>query len=136
MTIHSRKLKQITLDIGGAEYQAQLKTWNLVNDTDDPEKIYTFAPDGEDTEDVEPAWRLELTFFSDWRLNGISDWLWTHAGETVPFELVHRPDVAAETVVWTGDVKIKAPNVGGDARATEETEITLDVVGEPVYARI
>ena len=135
MTIHSRKLKRLDLSIGGESFEAQLKTFKMVNDTDDPEPIYTFGPDGEDREEADPAYTLEATFFADWRVNGISDWLWTHNGQVVAFSIVLHPDTPAETVQWEGELKIKAPDVGGDARATEETEVKFAVIGEPTYSR-
>jgi hypothetical protein len=39
----ARKLKTITLTIGGTSVEAQVTTWNITNNTDDPEIIYTFS---------------------------------------------------------------------------------------------
>ncbi len=137
MTAHNRKLKVLTLDIGGTEFQVQLKEWTLNNGTGDGETFYTFG--GDDEAFIEPAegeYTLELTFYADWRSGGISDYLWENNEEQVSFQLDHHPDVAAEHVRWTGDVSIKAPTVGGEARVTEETPVTLKVVGTPTYARV
>lgn len=136
MTIHNRKLKLIEFDLGGTNFECQIKTWNLPNNTDDGDKIYTFCPDGEDREETDPDYALELTFFSDWRSGGISDFLVENDGETAAFQLDHHPDIVGEHVRWTGSVKLKAPSVGGDARTTETQEVTLQCIGKPVYARI
>lgn len=130
-----RKLKLITLDIGGENFEVQCKTWKLVNNSEDGEKSFTFAPDGEYVEETDPDWALELVFLSDWRVNGVSDFLTVRDNETVAFQLDHHPDITAEHVRWTGNLKIKAPSAGGEARATELTEITLACVGKPVYSR-
>ena len=135
MPPHNRKLKIITLDIGGENFEIQVKTWKLNNETEDGEPAYTFAPDGEYIEETDPVFNLELVLLADWKLNGVSDFLWSHNGETVPFQIDHHPDITAEHVRWNGNLKIKAPTVGGEARTTELTEITLAVVGEPVYSR-
>lgn len=132
---HVRKLKLITLDIGGENFEVQLKSWLMVNNTEDGEKGYTFAPDGEYTEETDPDYALELVFLADWRVNGVSDFLTIHGGETVPFQVDHHPDRPDEHVRWNGDVKLKRPTVGGEARVTELTEITLACIGEPVYSR-
>lgn len=135
MAAHNRKLKNITFDIGGSEYQIQCKTWKITNDSDDPEKQYTFAPDGEFYDEVDPSYKLEATFFADWRSAGVSTYFWEHDGETVAFTLDHYPDIPLEHVRWSGLVLIKAPDVGGDVRTTEETEIEFGIIGKPDFER-
>lgn len=135
----NRKLKIITFRLSGVDFQCQLQKWNLANNTEDGEKFYTFCgpgTEGEFREDAEPDYALELTFFSDWRSAGISDYLVLNDQVTVAFYLDHHPDIIGEHVRWTGSCKIKAPNVGGEARTTEMTEVTLPVIGKPTYARI
>jgi hypothetical protein len=39
-------------------------------------------------------------------------------------------------VQWSGQVKLKAPNAGGEARTTEMTEVTLQIVGKPTYVHL
>lgn len=135
MTAHNQKLKVITLDIGGSEFQAQVSTWKLNNDTDDPKTVYVFATGEEFAEDADPAYSLDVTFYSDWRSNGISDYLWQHDGQDVTFQLDHHPDIAAEHVRWNGTLHIKAPSVGGDVRTTETTEVKFLIIGTPTYSR-
>lgn len=138
MTIHLRKLKTITFTAGGIPFQCQVKTWNLANNTEDGEKVFAFCgpgPEGEAREETDPDYALEMEFYSDWRSGGISDWAWTHDGETVPFVLEHHPDIPAEHVTWTGSLIVKAPNVGGEARTTEMTEATWQCIGKPDYTR-
>ncbi len=77
-----------------------------------------------------------MTFYSDWRSGGISDYLQENDEVQVSFQLDHHPDIVGEHVRWTGDVKIKAPTVGGDVRTTETTAVTLQCVGKPEYERV
>lgn len=133
MTVHNRKVKIITFTLDGISFECQVQTWSMANNTEDGERFYSQCPDGEFREDAEPDYALELTFYSDWRSDGISDFLTVHDQETVAFELHHHPDIAAEHVSWEGDIKLKAPNAGGEARTTEMTEVTLQVVGKPTY---
>lgn len=136
MPVHQRRLKEITFDVGGVNFECQVSSWTLTNNTQEGETQYTYCPDGSFVEDTDPQWVLDLRFYSDWRSDGISDYLWNHAGETVSFVLDHHPDIAGEHVRWTGNVKIRQPSVGGDVRTTEVTQVTLSVVGEPTYERV
>lgn len=136
MTVHSRKIKLVEFTLGGTAFQCQVQNWRVVNNTEDGERFYAQCPDGEFFEEAEPDYALEITFFSDWRSNGVSDYLTQNDQETVAFQLDHHPDIAGEHVRWTGDCKIKAPTVGSDVRTTEMTEITLPCIGKPEYTRV
>jgi hypothetical protein len=134
-----RKLKIITFTLAGNSFAWQLEKWKLNDNTEDGEKLYTFgAADAtaEFREDAEPDYSLDMTYFSDWRSGGISDYLWLNDQVTLAFVLDHHPDISAEHVRWSGSLKIKAPTVGGDVRTTERTEVTFPVIGKPTYARI
>ncbi len=135
----SRKLKTLTFRLNGLDFQCQLKDWKLNNNTPDGERFYTYCgpgADGEMREEAEPDYALELKFFADFRVGGISDFLYANDNATATYYIDHHPDLIGEHVRWTGTCKIKAPPVGGEARTTEMTEITLPVFGKPVYTRI
>jgi hypothetical protein len=136
VTTQNRKLKLITFTLGGNSFECQVKQWNIANNSDDGEKLYAFCPDGEFREEAEPDYALELTFFSDWRSNGVSDYLTVNDQQTVAFVLDHHPDLPAEHVRWSGNAKIKCPSVGGEARTTEMTEITMPIIGKPTYLHL
>lgn len=136
MTAHNRKLKVITFDLAGTEFQGQCTNWNLNNNTPDGEQFFVFAEGEEFREEADPDWSLTMTFFSDWRSGGISDYLQENDEQQVSFQLDHHPDIVGEHVRWTGSVKIKAPTVGGDVRTTETTTVTLQCVGKPAYVRV
>ncbi|WP_181778928.1 hypothetical protein [Pseudonocardia pini] len=136
--VHNRKLKQITLSIGGEEFQTQLRNWTLNNGTGEGEGEVFYTYGGDDSsfvEDAEDSWTLSLEFYSDWRSEGISDWIFSHNKETVAFVIDHHPDIPAEHVRWEGEVKVKAPSVGGEVRTTEITSAEWTCNGEPEYSR-
>lgn len=136
MSIHTGQLKYLSLNIDGNEFRAQLKSWNLNNNSDDPDKIYTYGADGqnEDSEEEIPSWELVLSFYSDWRTpTGISHYLWINGGQTVDYTIEHNLGSTGNNPTFSGQVKLKRPSVGGDVRTTEVTDITLAVVGEPDY---
>lgn len=150
---HNRRLKFLQLSLGELEspdeadqigFGCQIKTWKLVNNTPDGDKMFSFCYDpdltdeenllnGEFREEAEPDWQLTFDVYSDWRSGGISTFLWRHNGETVNFRLDHHPNIAGEHVAFTGRIKIKAPDVGGDARTTEMSSATLVLIGEPEF---
>lgn len=138
MTFHHRKLKVITFTVDGISFQTQVKTWNMPNNTEDGEKIFSFAGAGaigESREETDPDYALELTAYADWRSAGFSDWAWDNDGRTVEFVLEHHPDIPEEHVTWTGQLIVKAPNVGGEARTTEMSEVTWACIGKPAKTR-
>lgn len=140
MTVNHRKIKQIQFSVtpeSGTplDFECQIQSWTLTPPQEDGERFYTQCPDGEFVEDTEPTWSLELTFFSDWKLDGISDFLAAHAGELATFTLDHHPDQADEHVQWAGQLKLKCPPIGGAARATEQQTVTMPCIGEPAYTR-
>lgn len=136
MAAHNRRLKTITFSLGATQFECQLSSWVLQNNTEDGERMFTFCPDGEFREEADDDYALELKFFSDWRSAGISHFLVTNDQLNAAFVLDHLPGIVGEQVRWTGTVKVKAPNVGGEVRTTEVTEVTLQCIGKPVYTRI
>lgn len=145
MTANHRRLKQIVFSIGDdtasppipeESLECQISSWQIVNNTEDGERFFTFCPDGEFREDADDDYALELTFFSDWTEDGISDFLTKHDGEWLDFTLDHHPDIDGEHVRWTGKVKVKAPTVGGEVRTTETQTVTYPIKGKPVYERV
>lgn len=136
MPPHSRQLKVIEFTLGGTSYECQITSWNLDPAIPDAERVPVFCPDGEVLEDGTPAPTLQLTFLSDWRVNGISRYLTKNTGANAAFQLDHHPDIPAEHVRWTGTVRLKAPPVGGTPRTGERTEITLQIIGTPEFIEV
>lgn len=131
--LHNRKVKIIEFVLGGVSYECQVQTWNMANNTEDGEVLYSQCPEGETRDQAEPDYALEITFYADWRPNGISRYLTQNDGEIVAFKLDHHPDIPAEHVYWAGMCKLRAPNAGGEARTTEMTEVTLPCIGKPDF---
>lgn len=130
-------LTQAQLNIGGSQFEGQISEMTVSNDTKDGETVFTFGGDASSfVEPKDAKFTLELKAFADWTLGGISDFLWTHDGEEVSFQLDHHPNEVGSHVRFTGTVQIKAPSAGGEVRTTEETEASLSIVGTPTYSRI
>ena len=136
MTAHSRKLKIVTFTLNGLAFQCQLNSWVIKNNTPNGTRFYTYCADGDFIEDGEPDYSLVLKFFADWTSNGISDYLTANDLQVAAFSLDHLPDIPGEHVRSAGNCKIMAPDLGGDVRTTERTEVTLPCIGKPVYTRL
>lgn len=141
MAAHARRLKTLLLTLGNESLdqisaECQLTSWNLANNSPEGEKLFTYCtdPDGQEyREEPDPDYALEVTFLADWRETGISTFLWRHNGELVDFLIDHHPDIAEEHVQWSGKLYLRAPNVGGEVRTTEQTTVTLAIEGEPDF---
>lgn len=136
-SVHYRRLKLVTFTLNGVDFSCQLNNWNIINNTVDGEKTFTYCGNpSEFRTETDDNWALQLKFFSDWRIGGISDFLIQHTREIAAFQLDHYPDIVGEHVRWTGNCVLKAPTVGGDIRTLEETSVTLLILGVPQYARV
>lgn len=141
MVAHNRRLDYITLEIDGENYECQITNWKINPPTTIGEKKYTFCPDGEFREETDPEdWTLDLTWVTDWRVGGLDRILWaagTSAPETpLDFTLVNHPTRTGEAVSWDGQFYPRCPPAGGEARATEMTEMSFVGVGDvpvPTY---
>lgn len=135
MTLTVRRLKVITLTIGGISVECQLSSWTMDPGVQDGDRLYTYCPDGTAIGETDPEPTLAVTTYSKWTAGGFEDFLWLNRGTVVDFELNHHPGVDGEHVRWTGQVLIQPAPVGGDRGDNETTEITLMIVGNPEFSR-
>lgn len=133
MVVHNRRLKVEALVLDGNQFDRQLNSMTLDPGQEDGDVQYTFDsldPSGDGgsfVEETDDKPTLELHFFADWRSNEISDWLWANRRRVVPFSVDHYPNIVGEHVRWSGRLTVKAPQVGGDARTTEMSQVTLQI---------
>lgn len=139
--MNKKRLRDASIKIGasgGTEFNAQVESVQLNNETDDGDQIFTYAPGdaGEGREDVDPSWSLRLAGPSDWTEGGINDYMEDHDGETLPFTVIgHSTSADGWKVQWVGNLKCKATGFGGDNRTTDRYELVLPIVGKPTYSR-
>lgn len=136
-SVHTRRLKIVTFTLNGVDYTCQLLNWNMMNNTVDGTKTFTYCGNpSEFRTETDNDWALQLRFYADWRLGGISDLLINNSRAVATFVLDHMPDIVGEHVRWSGTCVLKAPTVGGDIRTLEETSVTLLVLGLPTFTRV
>jgi hypothetical protein len=140
VSIHAERLKILILTIDGIAFDCQVSTFNMNPNAKVGNQQYTYCSAGEGNnsfyEETDDQYGLELKLFSDWRVNGISDYLMSHNKDTAAFVLDHHEDLSDQHVRWAGNLIVLAPSVGGDTRTTETQDITLPVIGIPAYDRV
>lgn len=139
--IKQRRLKIISFTLNGTEYSAQITSWKVSAGIKTGNRVYTFNVTGEGTNsfveetDGEPS--LDIKFLADWTVGGLSDYLWVNNMAVVPFVISNHPDITGEKSTLSGTVQLQAPDAGGDARSTEEQEVTLPIIGAiPTYTHV
>jgi hypothetical protein len=140
MSINQDRLKILYLTIDGISFDCQVSSFNMNPNAKTGTQQYTYCAAGEGNnsfyEETDDQWTLEIKFFSDWTVNGISDYLMAHNKETAAFVLDHHPDLPTKHVRWSGNLVILAPAVGGDSRTTESQDVTFSIIGKPDYERV
>lgn len=133
MTANHRRLKEITLTLGGVSYECQATSAMSKNNTPDGDRVYTLCPTGSFIEDSDPDWALEIEYIADWTASGISRAL-EAADQTAIAAIVTWNTDALGT--WarreTGNVFVKSPDRGGKRGDTDTGTATLRWVDKPV----
>lgn len=136
MSVHHRKVKLIQFSLLTTNFECQIQNYTLDPGIAEGERQFTLCPDGSFIEEPEPEGTLELTLFNDWRSGGISDFMWQNKGQEANFTLDLHPDIPDEHVQFTGRVRLAPPPVTGEARTTETTEMSLQLLDIPTYTRV
>lgn len=135
MTINSEKLISLTCTLDGTDYSFQLTTAQVVNNTPDGDRVFTYAASGvnEFREVPDSAWSIALKWVSDWKTAGLNRFLAANDGTTQTLAINYSPGGGAGTYdrTWTGSVVLKQPSDGGDVRTTSMSEATWNFIGVP-----
>lgn len=83
---------------------------------------------GTETEVDEETWTLEGTFRQELEADAIEDWCLTNAGKEMPFEFTPVDSVSKS---YTGKVKIRAVNIGGDVKTKNTSDFSFPINGRP-----
>lgn len=81
-----------------------------------------------ETEVDEETWALKGTFRQQLETDAIEDWCLTNAGEEMTFTFT---PVDAVSKSYTGTVKIRAVNIGGDVKTKNTSDFSFPVNGRP-----
>ena len=94
-------------------------------ETDDD--VYVLSGDvitGEDSF----TWELDVTLFQSLDADGLTDYLFKNRGTVQSFTFKPNNDHGQE---WTGKLKVRPMDVGGDVKKRNTSDVTFPLVGEP-----
>ncbi|MCT2043398.1 hypothetical protein M3D15_08680 [Pseudoclavibacter alba] len=131
MPVTAQKLGPGSLKLGAQstakEFAVQTTKCTLKSKTDADDDLYVLSGDvlpGAET----ISWELDATILQDYELDGLTDWLFTNRGSVQDFTFV--PNSKAKRS-WTGKVKIRPLDIGGDVNKNNTSDVTFPLVGEP-----
>ena len=117
-------------DAPGSEFSVACTAVTLEPSVDTDDDLVVLSGDtlpGEDTF----TWSLNATLLQSYSVGGLTDWLFDHRGEVVPFTFTPR---TSHGRAWTGEVKVRPMSVGGDVKTRNTSDVEFPLVGEPVKA--
>jgi hypothetical protein len=133
MAVHESKLKTGKLLLGtapGVEYACQQTNVRIVPEfNEEGDAVETLCGDTL-TPSTTTAWSLQGTAIQDWdSTTGISfiKYSWQNNGVTVPFSW--QPNAGATTI--TGNVTVRALELGGDVNTRITSDFTWPLAGDP-----
>lgn len=85
-----------------------------------------------ETEVDEETWALKGTFRQQLETDAIEDWCLTNAGEEMTFTFT---PVDAVSKSYTGTVKIRAVNIGGDVKTKNTSDFSFPLNGRPTIGK-
>jgi hypothetical protein len=110
------------------DFTSQVKSARVVPKVDVADNVPVLS--GEELQGERTySYTLDATLIQDLgATEGVSEWSWTHKGETVPF--TYTPSTAAGKSI-TGMVIVDPMELGGDAKSKPTSDISWSCVGEP-----
>lgn len=128
--IEDSRLSGGTLTLDAQPFAKQMTSVQLSPSTDtDGEPIETLSGAKIEADEV-TSWELNLGAVQDFEdPAGFVEFCRANAGEIVAF--TWRPNVAVGTPSYTGTVRVRAVEIGGDVKSRLSTSATLPVIGAP-----
>ena len=131
MAITDSRVKNGTLSLGATpvSFECQATNVRIVPDHSQEDGVETLCGDMSEPS-LETAWTLAITAIQDFNdAEGFVNYCWDNNGTTVPFEWL--PGAADAAPTYTGNVQIRAVEVGGDVAVQLTTDAEFPCVGQP-----
>jgi len=128
MPITDSRNKEGTLTLDAAQFEAQATAVALVPSTDEEgDAVETLSGDEILPDDV-TSWTLNITAIQDFTdATGLLEFLRANAGDIVTFDW--KPTTAA-VPHWSGSVKVRPAQIGGNVNERLTSEIVLPIQGD------
>ena len=136
MATKSQVLGPGSLKIGetatALEFAAQLTKCALEVSTDSEDDIPTLDGGtlaGEDTD----KFSVTGTLLQDYELASLELYCFDNKGETLPFVFTPTNESGVQ---WSGNLKIRPVNVGGDVKKRNTSDFSFPVIGDPTHGEV
>ena len=127
MPITESKLKSGTLTIEGTSFATQATNITLSPDVDEQGEALEVLSGDTLAPDEKTSWTLGIEAVQDFTsAAGFVEYARTNAGQTVPFSW--KPNATGPT--YTGSVKVRAVEIGGDVNSRLSTSAEWPVSGD------
>lgn len=139
MTVYQTELGPGVLDIGDegslTSFAAQVTKCALVPKHDEEDDIPVLS--GEVVAgDLTTSWTIEGELLQDFGSDSpksLSEWTLTNNGKTFPFTFTPNTGGTKKT---TGDLQVRATQIGGDVKKRNRADFTFKVLGTPEIAAL
>ncbi|MFT3876194.1 MAG: hypothetical protein QM708_07220 [Propioniciclava sp.] len=139
MTVYQTELGPGVLDIGPVgtltSFASQVTKCTLTPKHDEEDDIPVLS--GEVVAgDLTTSWTLEgeiLQDFGTQSAKSLSEWTLTNNGKTFPFTFTPNSGGSKKL---TGQLQVRATNIGGDVKKRNRADFTFKVIGDPLIAVI
>jgi hypothetical protein len=131
MPITESRLKAGTLTLDALPFATQATNVTLTPDVDEEgDRLEVLSGDALEPDDVE-SWVLHIEAIQDFDdPAGFVRFLFENAGTVVPYSW--KPSATGDT--WSGTVKVRASEIGGDVNTRLTTEVDLPCQERPTVA--
>jgi hypothetical protein len=123
------------------EFNCDAHTAEIVSTAGDAVTYQTLCADGSFTEIGKSAYELHIVAAQDWTATGLARFLWDHEGELCEFQYqAHGSDLAGANAPsatqpgMSGNVRLVAPNYGGEVENYAELDVTMPCSSKPTIA--
>lgn len=137
MTVYQTELGPGVLDLGAAgtltSFASQVTKCALVPKHDEEDDIPVLS--GEVVAgDLTTSWTLEGELLQDFgTAKSLSEWTMTNNGKTFPFTFTPKKTGSKKV---TGNVQVRATQIGGDVKKRNRADFTFKVIGDPVITAL
>jgi hypothetical protein len=116
------------------EFNCDAHTAEIVAEPGDDVSYQTLCPDGSFSEIGRSSYALHIVAAQDWSADGLARFLWENEGALAEFQ--YQPHGAAiapsdDAPGMAGTVRLVAPNMGGEAEAYAELDVTMPCTAKP-----
>jgi hypothetical protein len=128
-------MRSILFDIDGTTYQCAIRRAEFVPDTATVD-YEVLCPDGSGTDVGATKWSLEVEAYQSWEADSLASLLFENHGKAAT--VMFRPkgdEAAADNPMWTAEVTLPPPGIGGTVNEMATFTVTMGVKGEPEIDR-